>query len=286
MEASPPDQASLTHPKSSSYHFPRFPDVFCLRSWQIIRLLLATVPLLALVSCASESASRAELSSLRAELHSVREENARLWRRIDQLESARGGPSSSSGSSATGNSRDLPSLTVVKLRPKSDPPPKISVAQPVVEPAPDTVAEILEAPAPGPSRVQQGSRASDASLDAEFAESVAALKTGNVSGGIARLQRFAAQNPRHPKADNALYFAGVGLMAQSDYEAATGSFDKLLSSYPASDEVRDAMLRLAECRARLKNARAARALYTQVVNKYPGSAAASEATQRLALLPP
>ena len=112
------------------------------------------------------------------------------------------------------------------------------------------------------------------------------LFPGNISGGVARLKRFAAQNPRHPKADNALYFAGVGHMAQSDFEEAAGTFERLLSSYPASDEAQAAMLKLAECRVRLKNAREARAVYTQVVNKYPGSAAASEATQRLAALPP
>jgi tol-pal system protein YbgF len=112
------------------------------------------------------------------------------------------------------------------------------------------------------------------------------MKTGNVSGGIARLQKFAAENPRHPKADNALYYSGVGLMAESDFDGAANAFEKVLSAYPAGDAVMGSTLRLAECRARLKNTRAARALYTQVVNKYPGSAAASEATQRLALLPP
>ena len=231
-----------------------------------------------MVSCASQAPSQAELSSLRAELRSLQDENARLARRVERLEAGR--PAAAAGP------REVPSLTVVKLKPKSDPAPKLSVSVPVVEPDADLVAEILEEPPSGPSRPQSGSRAGDPSLDAEFGEGLAALRTGNVSGGIARLQRFAAQNPRHPKADNALYFAGVGLMAQSDFEEAAGTFERLLSSYPASDEAQAAMLKLAECRVRLKNAREARAVYTQVVNKYPGSAAANEATQRLAALPP
>jgi tol-pal system protein YbgF len=202
---------------------------------------------------------------------------------VERLEAGRA--ASTPGGSAA-NPREVPSLTVVKLKPKSDPAPKLSVSVPVVEPEADLVAEILEAPPSGASRAQSGSSADNPSLDAEFAEGLAALRTGNVSGGIGRLKRFAAQNPRHPKADNALYFAGVGLMAQSDFEEAAGTFERLLSSYPASDEAQAAMLKLAECRVRLKNAREARAVYTQVVNKYPGSAAASEATQRLAALPP
>ncbi len=239
-----------------------------------------------LVSCASQAPSQAELSSLRAELRSLQEENVRLARRVERLEAGRAASAAGGPGSAAAGPREVPSLTVVKLKPKSDPAPKLSVSVPVVEPEADVVAEILEAPPSGPSRPQSGSHAGDPSLDAEFGEGLAALRTGNVSGGIARLQRFAAQNPRHPKADNALYFAGVGLMAQSDFEEAAGTFERLLSSYPASDEAQAAMLKLAQCRVRLKNAREARAVYTQVVNKYPGSAAANEATQRLAALPP
>ena len=209
-----------------------------------------------------------------------------MARRIERLEAGRPASGAGGSGSAAVSPREVPSLTVVKLKPKSEPAPKLSVSVPVVEPDADLVAEILEAPPDGPSRAQTGSSADNPSLEAEFAEGLAALRTGNVSGGIARLQRFAAQNPRHPKADNALYFAGVGLMAQSDFEHAAATFERLLSSYPASDEAQGALLKLAECHARLKNAREARVVYTQVVNKYPGSAAANEATQRLAALPP
>ena len=244
--------------------------------------------MLALVSCASNSVSRAELSALRTEVRSLQEENARLIHRIDQLESQRSIPITAGPLPAISSQRDVPSLTVVKVKPKSDPPPKISIAVPVVEPPLEVVEEILEASASASavSRSAQSGRASDGTLDAEFAEAVTALKTGNVSGGIARLQKFSAQNPRHPRADDALYLVGVGLMAESKFDGAASAFEKLLSSYPASDQLRDAMLRLAECRVRLKNAREARLLYTQLVNKYPGSAAATEATQRLAALPP
>jgi len=261
------------------------PDVLCLWSKQVIRLLLLTIPSLALVSCASSAVSKTELSALRTEVRALQEENTRLIHRIDQLESQRSAPATTALTPAM-SPRDVPSLTVVKVKPKSDPPPKISLAVPVLEPRPEAVEEILEEPASPVSRGTQTGRADDASLDAEYAEGVAALKTGNVSGGIARLQRFAGQNPRHPRADDAIYLAGVGLMAESKFDGAASAFEKLLSSYPASDQLRDAMLRLAECRVRLKKSGEARQLYTQLVNKYPGSAAATEATQRLASLPP
>ena len=52
---------------------------------------------------------------------------------------------------------------------------------------------------------------------------MSALRTGNVEGGVARLRAFADQNPRHPRADNALYFAGLGLIGLKDYEGASPS---------------------------------------------------------------
>jgi tol-pal system protein YbgF len=246
-----------------------------------IRLVPPIFSSLALLSCASGSASKAELSDLRAELHALREENARLTRRIDQLE----GGARPLGKS-TADPREVPALTVIKLKPKSEPPASISVSIPVQEPAPEVLAEILDSPPGGTARSRESARASDSMLEAEFAEGLTALKTGNVSGGIARLQRFAAENPRHPKADNALYLSGVGLMGQGSFEAAAGAFERVIAAYPAGDAVKDAMVRLAECRTRLKSPAQARALYSEVLKKYPGSAAANEATQRLALLPP
>jgi TolA-binding protein len=176
---------------------------------------------------------------------------------------------------------ELPALTVVKLKPRTDPVPKVDVTVPVVEPSSGAVDEIVQAP---PIR-----RLSDESFqgsDAEFAEGESALKTGNVSGGIAKLQKFAAENPRHSKADNALYLSGVGLMGQGNYEGASGAFERLVAVYPASDTAQEAFLRLGDCRLRLKRPGEARALYQRIVREFPGTPAATQATQRLNSLPP
>lgn len=239
--------------------------------------------LFALCSCASPSASQSESSELKAELRAMREENARLRRSLENKEppgSALPGPSASA---RMGAPAEIPALTVVKLKPKAEPAPRISTAIPVVEPAPESVDEILQATR---SEDEKGPPANPALLDQEFREGLNALSTGNLSGGVAKLQRFAADNPRHPKADNALYLSGVGLMGLSDYERATTVFEQVISSYPAGDAVKEAMLKLAECRARLNRRTEARALYGQLVKKYPGTAAATQAQARLASLPP
>jgi tol-pal system protein YbgF len=133
--------------------------------------------------------------------------------------------------------------------------------------------------------VAQGEARDPDVLEVEYEQAVAALRTGNVEGGVTRLQRFADENPRHPRADNALYFRGLGQLGLSDYPGAADTFEALLKRYPAGDAVQDGMLRLAECRMRLKQAPEARELYTRLLTQYPGTAAASQAEQRLASLP-
>jgi TolA-binding protein len=225
---------------------------------------------------------------VQAELRALREGNARLEQRLERFESwaqLREQPGRApAGVGRTGSQTrevELPTLTVVKVKPRTDPAPKVNVAVPVVEPSPTAVEEILQA-APAKRAAEESSQGSDG----DFAEGEAALKTGNVSGGIAKLQKFAAEHPRHPKADNALYLSGVGLLGQANYEGASGTFERLVAVYPASDTAQEAMLRLAECRLRLKRPAEARAWYQRVVRDFPGSAEAAQASQRLNSIPP
>jgi len=101
---------------------------------------------------------------------------------------------------------------------------------------------------------------------------------------VEQLQRFAESQPRNPNADNALYWSGLGLMGMADFEGASRSFEAVLSRYPAGDAVQDSMLKLAECRARLKRPGEAKAMYEKIVSDYPGSKAATAAQAGLAAL--
>lgn len=252
---------------------------------QAIGRLVLILPLFALYSCASGSASQAELVDLRAELRSAREENLRLRRRLEEQAGGRV-PGAAGVNAARDERKDIPALTVVKLKPKAEPAPKIDTAVRVQEPEADVVEDLFQSGRAADGREESRPAANGLSLELEFQDGMAALNTGNLSGGISRLQRFAAQNPRHPKADNALYFSGVGQMGQGDYERAASTFERVLSAYPAGDAFKDAMLKLAECRARLNRRTEARALYTQLLQKYPGTPVATQAQARLAALPP
>jgi tol-pal system protein YbgF len=270
--------------------------------------LLASAPLCALAACATDSATRAEVDALRTELRLLRESQSRMDQRVERLE-VRDTVSRAKVSAATPAAEPAPApsaptprapavttptLAVVKLKPKGEPAPSLSTRVPVVEPEPEDMEAFVssapeedDAPAPRTSAPREEPEAKDPALaEAEFDQALSALRTGNVEGGVARLQRFADENPKHPRADNALYFSGLGMMGQKEHAAAARLFVRLIETYPAGDAVTDGMLRLAECRQRLNQPDDARALYTRLVTQFPGTAAATQAEQRLATLSP
>ncbi len=269
---------------------------------RIIRRLFAIAPLFALTACATTgSAQSSELAELKAEVRAMRETQARLEKRLERVElhasvtqarasaAAAREPSTAPAPAATSSSGySTPELAVVKLKPRNEPAPPLPTRVAVVEPALDDMEMFISsAPEedPAPAAASEPKEELDtAVLDAEFEQAVAALRTGNVEGGVTRLHAFAEQNPRHPRADNALYFSGLGQMGLKDHASAVKSFERLIASYPAGDAVLDGMLRLAECRLRLNQKDDARALYTRILTQFPGTAAATQAEQRLASL--
>ncbi|MBZ4333687.1 tol-pal system YbgF family protein [Corallococcus coralloides] len=281
--------------------------------------LFAAVALSAPTACATTAASQTEVGRLEAEVRTLRASQASLLERLERLENrdavararsaapapaakpaapASAKPEAASAEPGEALSLAPAELTVVRLKPKKEPAPRINTAVAVVEPDADQM-EMFISPVEGSSgtgsvgslsastaaRMEPPEKDPDI-LDAEYERAVAMLRTGNVEGGVEQLTRFAAENPRHPRADNALYFSGLGQMGLQDPTGAAKTFERLIKTYPAGDAVQDGMLRLAECRVRLNQAVDARALYTRVVTQFPGTAAATQAEQRLAALSP
>ncbi|AEI66443.1 tetratricopeptide repeat protein [Corallococcus macrosporus] len=275
----------------------------------VIFRLLAAAPLCALSACATTAPAEAEVAALRSELRTLRASQERLQDRVARLE-AHEAVSRASASAEVPAARPVPvkveaspaeslsatpELAVVKLKPRFEPAPRLPTAVAVVEPD-DEQVELFISPVAedagasgGATMVAAGDDAGEEKdpdlLQAEFDKLVNMLRTGNVEGGVERLQRFAAENPRHPRADNALYFSGLGQMGLNEFKGAAVTFQRLIDSYPAGDAMLDGMLRLAECQMRLNQAADAKVLYTRVVTQFPGTAAATQAEQRLAALP-
>jgi TolA-binding protein len=249
----------------------------------VIRIFLVIGPL-ALAACATPGAAAPnELNELKAEIRALRDENARLEKRLDRIElhaSAGVRPPASATAPVTLPERAkdaVPSLTVVKLKPKQHAAPKLSTGVSIVEPGPEVLDNLKgESEAVVETDPEIG--------DAIFDQAIGSLKTGNVAGGILELQKFSAESPRHPKADNAIYFAGLGLMGLDDFDGAARAFEDVIARYPAGDAVLDSLVKLGECRVRLNKPADARVVYQKIVSSYPGTTAATAAKARLTSL--
>jgi TolA-binding protein len=262
-------------------------------TFDVIRLFVASMSA-ALCACATDQVSRAEHNELLASVRALRFENARLEARLDHLEqdaktsratavAPRTDAPTQSGSVAAattparaGQSEPLPQLTVVKLKPKKDAPPKLPTEVEVVEPSSADI--VLSNTTPDPATDEMEAQA----IEQQYQSGVELLKTGNPQGGVAALQQFARDWPRHPHADNALFYAAVGLMADREFHDAESTLENLLKQYPAGDTTLDALVKLAECRSRLNRQADARATWEKIVANYPGTQAATLAQSRLA----
>ena len=241
---------------------------------------LTAAAALAATGCATDTALKAELVELKREVRAQRETGRRLAERLDRLEATQAvlGAREKPSETARPATASVPELAVVRLKPKSDPPPKLdtrkSVQEPPAELEDDSFAEVA-----APAGTQEtGNAEADAAIgEALFEEGLSALKTGNLEGGVLRLKAFVAQYPRHARADNALFFMGVGLQGMDNLPSAVQAFQAVLDGYPAGDAVLDALLRLADCRGRMGQQDKARQLYTRIVQQYPGTTAAARA---------
>jgi tol-pal system protein YbgF len=258
--------------------------IFCLaiRTFAFSLLVAAT-------GCATDAVSHAELNELVSSVRALRAENSRLDARLEKLEqqatvattrrTATAAVTVTARPSAEGAAAALdaiPPLAVVKLKPRTQAAPSINTHVDVVEPSVGVVDAL--------KRDDKPDEDDQAMAQASYERGLDALKTGNSEAGATMLLQFVGDWPRHPRADNALYFIGIAQMAEQDFAGAARQFERVLVAYPAGDAVVDSMLKLGECRAHLKQDGLARAAWQKVITNFPGTPAASQAEAKLAAL--
>ena len=89
--------------------------------------------------------------------------------------------------------------------------------------------------------------------------------------------------PQSPLAPSAQYWVGNAHYARKDYRASIAAQRTLISVYPVSNKVPDALLNIASAQSDLNDNAAARRTLEELIVKYPQSEAALKARQRLGL---
>ncbi len=117
-----------------------------------------------------------------------------------------------------------------------------------------------------------------------YEDALEQFKAGNYDKAITGFSSFLKTYPRSTLAANAQYWTGYAYYVQKDYKNAIEQQTKLLSAYPQSPKVPDAMLNMASSQMEMKDTDIARKNFQEIIAKYPGSNAAVIAAKRLELL--
>jgi tol-pal system protein YbgF len=149
-------------------------------------------------------------------------------------------------------------------------------------PGPGASAAPPAAAASGAPAAVSGAAAADEQRVYEAAQQQ--RRVGNYQAAIVAFQSFVAQFARSPLAHRAQYWIGDSYYNLRDFKNAIANQQKLVSTYPDSASVPDALLNMASSYIELGDNAAAKKTMDNLVARYPTSEAAEKAKRRLASL--
>ena len=158
-----------------------------------------------------------------------------------------------------------PAPTMVTL---VEDPDAVPATTPIVVPAQPSIA---------PSAPTIDSAESEAAYRAAFAM----LKAGQYEESIAEFSVFVQQYPASQYADNAQYWLGEAYYVMRQFEPAIEHYQRLVETYPDSKKQSHGMLKIGYSFHELGLAEQARSVLLDLKNRFPGSAAAHLADERL-----
>jgi tol-pal system protein YbgF len=122
-----------------------------------------------------------------------------------------------------------------------------------------------------------GAAGEQATYDAAFN----ALKGADYPKAIQTFKGFLSAYPASPLASNAQYWLGEAYYVTRDYEEAMAAFRKVTTDWPDSRKAPDALVKVGFTQAAIGRSGDARATLEEVTRRYPGTEAATLATDRL-----
>jgi len=164
--------------------------------------------------------------------------------------------------------------------------PNPVVAAPPAETSQSSPQAAAQAPVAQPAAVADVAKpAPSASEQDRYKEAYDTLRNGHNGQAIQMLQALLTDFPAGAYSDNAQYWLGEAYKIERDYDKSRVAFGKVVSNYPNSSKVPDALLKLGYIEIEQQNPAKARDYLTRVTTSYPGTTAAHLAAKKLAQLP-
>lgn len=164
--------------------------------------------------------------------------------------------------------------------------PGVPPIQPTLAPAPLPGSEAAGVTGPGEVAppLAQAPTLDDASSEAAYRDAFALLRAGEYDRAVAAFNDFQANYPQSQYGDNAQYWLAEAHYAKRDYAAAVTEYEKMLAQYPQSRKLSHAMLKIGYSYDSLGKPAEARAVLEDLRTRFPGSAAARLAEERIGQL--
>ncbi len=179
----------------------------------------------------------------------------------------------------TAQAQPVPAPVVAAVTPAAAPAP---VTQTPAAETPKAVAPVVETK-PAVSAV---TRASDQGNEKErYQQAYDTLRNGHNAQAVNMFEALLADKPAGEFSDNAQYWLAEAHKMNRDNDKAKAAFNKVVSQYPDSSKVPDALLKLGFIEFEQQNQAKARDYLTRVVTNYPGTTAAHLASKKLAQMP-
>lgn len=211
---------------------------------------------------------RGEVEELHHELDTVKQQQKAMYTDLEQR--LPGGTSATAGSQPPAPPSEgqppvegevSPAASVAPPPPAASPPPP-PPPKPVVPPQPQVDA--------------------GAARQAVYQKGLTLLKDGKYPEAIREFKNFLGTNPTGENADNAVYWMGEAYYVLRDFTASRETYRRLIRDFPQSPKVADAQLKLGYIDYDTGQWAKAREQLNEVVKRYPGTNAASQASKRLA----
>jgi tol-pal system protein YbgF len=107
------------------------------------------------------------------------------------------------------------------------------------------------------------------------------LKAGKYRDAVAGFERYIKGHPSSSFLPSAYFWAGSAALQLKEVASATHYFKQVANNWPDDPKAPDALLGLANCQQTMGDEKAVRKTLESIVQKYPASAAAKTAKQRL-----
>jgi tol-pal system protein YbgF len=169
-----------------------------------------------------------------------------------------------------------------ELAQRTAPTPPPAVERPATTPAPQA------SPAPASRANVEESDLDElppsvvATVGASYEAALAALRDGRPAEAESRLRAFVAANRDSDLADNAWFWIGESRAVRGDNAGAIEAYRTTIETYPEGNKVPDALLKLGLALESQGDRSSAREVWSELVKRFPTTAAAETARVRLA----